>query len=247
MSRVYIASQRKSIPSERVDPWKHEDRPSPGCEGLLSIRTLRCWDHDRISISRPNGFLGSHRERNQHKRDFLYFRAIQGHSGGTLVDPTLQDNVLLPRDVGSARDMHSIIQGGLIPGGKSQKGKVYGYFAMASWSLDNFPGKRRRTEEKVSVLLWTLILPTISCISEQPRDIQEVLSLIQHCKTMYCYRETSGALATCTPSSRADWFQEESLKRARFMGTSQWPVEAWITFLAKGGGPKKRFQYCFEP
>ena len=30
---------------------------------------------------------------------FLYFTAIQGHSGGTIVDPTLQDNVLLPRRV----------------------------------------------------------------------------------------------------------------------------------------------------
>ena len=29
---------------------------------------------------------------------FMYFWAIQGHSGGTLVDPTLQDNVLLPDD-----------------------------------------------------------------------------------------------------------------------------------------------------
>ena len=59
---------------------------------------------------------------------FLYFRAIQGHSGGTLVDPTLQNNVLLPDDfpeyiyhVGNAHDMHSIIQCGLIPGGKSPK------------------------------------------------------------------------------------------------------------------------------
>ena len=29
-------------------------------------------------------------------KHFQYFRAIQGHSGGTLVDLTLQDNVLLP-------------------------------------------------------------------------------------------------------------------------------------------------------
>ena len=29
---------------------------------------------------------------------FHYFRAIQGDSGGTLVDPALQDNVLLPDD-----------------------------------------------------------------------------------------------------------------------------------------------------
>ena len=62
---------------------------------------------------------------------FLYFRAIQGDSGGTLVPLTLQDNVLLPDDfaeyvhhVGNAHDMHSIIQCGLILGGeKSQEGK----------------------------------------------------------------------------------------------------------------------------
>ena len=29
---------------------------------------------------------------------FLYFRRIQGHSGCNLVDPALQDNVLLPED-----------------------------------------------------------------------------------------------------------------------------------------------------
>ena len=61
-------------------------------------------------------------------KHFLYFRAIQGHSGGTLVDPTVQDNVLLPNDIvdyiyhlGNAHDMHSIIQGGLVPGGRSLK------------------------------------------------------------------------------------------------------------------------------
>ena len=29
-------------------------------------------------------------------RQFLYFRAIQGHSGRSIIDPPLQDNVLLP-------------------------------------------------------------------------------------------------------------------------------------------------------
>ena len=37
------------------------------------------------------------------------------------------------------------------------------------------------------------------------------------------------------------------LFKSRFAGTSQWPFEAWISFLAKGGGPQKRFQFCFEP
>ena len=68
-------------------------------------------------------------------KHFLYFRASQGHSGGTLVDPTLQDNVLLldvfaefVYHIGNAHDKHSVIQGGLIPGGKSQKGQAISVF-----------------------------------------------------------------------------------------------------------------------
>ena len=59
---------------------------------------------------------------------FLYFRAIQGGSGGNLVDPALQDNVLLPEDfteyiyhVGNVSEIPSIIRSGLIPQGKSLK------------------------------------------------------------------------------------------------------------------------------
>ena len=58
----------------------------------------------------------------------LYFRANQERSGGNFVDPELQDNVLLPDDfadyiyhIGNAHDMQSIIQGGLILGGRSLK------------------------------------------------------------------------------------------------------------------------------
>ena len=32
-----------------------------------------------------------------------------------------------------------------------------------------------------------------------------------------------------------------------FPGTSHWSIQAWISFLAKGGGQKKRFQYCLNP
>ena len=61
-------------------------------------------------------------------KHFLYFRAIQGHSGGNLVDPALQDNVPLPKGfteyiihVGNANELNSVIRNGLIPGGKSLK------------------------------------------------------------------------------------------------------------------------------
>ena len=35
--------------------------------------------------------------------------------------------------------------------------------------------------------------------------------------------------------------------RSEFDGTSHWSTRAWISFLAEGGGHKKRFQYCLEP
>ena len=68
----------------------------------------------------------------------LYLRAIQGHSGGSQIDPALQGNVLLPNDfadyiyhVGSSHDLHTIIQSGLIPGGKDIKKGRHAVFFMA--------------------------------------------------------------------------------------------------------------------
>ena len=56
-------------------------------------------------------------------QEILYFRALQGHSGRNPIDPSLQDNVLIPNDffeyiyhVGCAINLHSIINSGLIPG-----------------------------------------------------------------------------------------------------------------------------------
>ena len=55
----------------------------------------------------------------------LYLRALQGHSGRSLIDPTLQDNVIIPDDffeyfyhIGCAVSLHSIVNSGLIPGGQ---------------------------------------------------------------------------------------------------------------------------------
>ena len=55
----------------------------------------------------------------------VYLRALQGHSGRNLIDPTLQDNVVIPSNffqynyhVGCAINLHSIINSGLIPGGQ---------------------------------------------------------------------------------------------------------------------------------
>ena len=55
----------------------------------------------------------------------IYLRALQGHSGSNLIDPTLQDNVLIGTGIfpyiyhiGCAFNLHSIINNGLIPGGQ---------------------------------------------------------------------------------------------------------------------------------
>ena len=58
-------------------------------------------------------------------QEILYLRALQGHSGRNLIDPSLQDNVLIPIDffeyiyhIGCAINLHSIMNSGLIPGGQ---------------------------------------------------------------------------------------------------------------------------------
>ena len=65
--------------------------------------------------------------------EILYFRALQGHSGRNLIDPALQDNVLIPNNFfeyiyhfGCAINLHSIVNSGLIPGGQHFEQKTDG-------------------------------------------------------------------------------------------------------------------------
>ena len=58
-------------------------------------------------------------------QEILYLRALQGHSGRNPIDPTLQDNVLIPNSffeyvyhIGRAVNLHSITNSGLIAGGQ---------------------------------------------------------------------------------------------------------------------------------
>ena len=76
-------------------------------------------------------------------KHFLYFRAIQGHSGGNVVDPTLQDNVLLPDNFAeyiyhmvNLSGILSIIRSGLIPGGRSLKRDTQSVFFTAVNPMD---------------------------------------------------------------------------------------------------------------
>ena len=65
----------------------------------------------------------------------LYLRALQGHSGRKIIDPSLQDNVVIPdgffkyiNHVGCAINLHSIINPGLIPGGQSSSKRQTVFF-----------------------------------------------------------------------------------------------------------------------
>ena len=95
------------------------------------------WPGDRWKKSKAGG--GGNKNRYQYCSDFsgiiLYLRALQGHSGRNLIDPTLQDNVVI-RDgffqsiyhVGCAINLHSIINSRLIPGGQNLSNRQTVFF-----------------------------------------------------------------------------------------------------------------------
>ena len=65
----------------------------------------------------------------------VYLRAPQGHSGRNLIDPSLQDNVIIQSEffqhiyhIGCAFNLHSIINNGLIPGGQNSSKRQTVFF-----------------------------------------------------------------------------------------------------------------------
>ena len=67
----------------------------------------------------------------------IYLRALQGHSGSNLIDPTLQDNVLIGPGlfpyiyhVGCNFNLSSIISNGLIPGGQNLSRRQCVFFLL---------------------------------------------------------------------------------------------------------------------
>ena len=88
------------------------------------------WSDEKWKSAMAGGGGGGHKKRFQHCADssgtILYLRALQGYSGRNLIDPSLQDNVVIPDcffkciyHVGCAINLHSIINSGLILGGQN--------------------------------------------------------------------------------------------------------------------------------
>ena len=89
---------------------------------------IQNWSDDRWKACLAAG--GRSKRRYQYFSDnlgtIIYLRALQGHSGSNLIDPTLQDNVLIGPGifpyiyhVGSTFNLDSIVSNGLIPGGQN--------------------------------------------------------------------------------------------------------------------------------
>ena len=85
--------------------------------GLMSVGNL-VWQQEEVQKRR-------YQYCSVNSGRIFYLRALQGHSGNNLIDPTLQDNVIIQRGIfhhiyhiGCAFNLHSIINNVLIPGGQ---------------------------------------------------------------------------------------------------------------------------------
>ena len=95
------------------------------------------WSDDRWKVCLAAG--GGSKRRYQYCSDIsgtiLYVRALHGHSGSNLIDPTLQDNVMIENGIfhhiyhiGCAFNLHSIINNGLILGGQDSSRRQTVFF-----------------------------------------------------------------------------------------------------------------------
>ena len=100
---------------------------------------IQNWSDDRWLACLAAG--GGSKRRYQYCSDYLgsiiYLRALQGHSGGNLIDLTLQDHVLIEPGifpyiyhVGSNFNLKSIISNGLIPGGQDLSKRQSVFFLL---------------------------------------------------------------------------------------------------------------------
>ena len=98
---------------------------------------ISCWSDDRWKVCLAPG--GGSKRRYQYCSDItgtiLYLRALQGHSGRNLIDPLLQDNVVIGSGIfhhiyhiGCSFNLHSIINNGLILGGQDSSRRQTVFF-----------------------------------------------------------------------------------------------------------------------
>ena len=108
-----------------------------------NLSTLNFWSDDMWKSKMAGS--GGNMKRYQYcadssRQEIIYLRALQGDSGRNPIDPTLQDNVLIPNNffeyiyhIGCAISLHSVTNSGLIAGGQnSSKEKQTVFFTAVN-------------------------------------------------------------------------------------------------------------------
>ena len=123
--------------------------PPRGGDGAVELRRMKdnhqkhylyChhWSDEKWKNSMARG---GDKKRYQYCTDssgaILYLRALQGQSGRSIIDPTVQDSVIIPDGffnyiyhVRCAINLHSIINSGLIPGGQNLSNRQTVFFLL---------------------------------------------------------------------------------------------------------------------
>ena len=111
---------------------REEDGAIEFCKIKFHLRNhhsqIQNWSDDRWKACLAA--RGGSKRRYQYCSDnlgtILYLRALQGHSGSNVIDPTLQDNVVIGTGIfpyiyhiGCTFNLHSFINTGLVPGGQN--------------------------------------------------------------------------------------------------------------------------------
>ena len=121
---------------------REEDGAIEFCKIKFHLRNhhsqIQNWSDDRWKACLAAG--GGSKRRYQYCSDnlgtIIYLRALQRHSGSNLIDPTLQDNVLIGHGIFpyiyqvSTFNLHSIINNGLIPGGQDLSRRQTVFFLL---------------------------------------------------------------------------------------------------------------------
>ena len=125
-------SHQSSSTQSDVTARRRWSRAIEFCKIKFQLRNhhsqIHNWSDDRWKACLAAG--GGSKRRYQYCSDnlgtIIYLRALEGHSGSNLIDPTLQDNVLIgpgtfpyTYHVGSTFNLYSIISNGLLPGGQN--------------------------------------------------------------------------------------------------------------------------------
>ena len=133
---------------------------------------IQNWFDDRWKACLAAG--GGSKRRYQYCSDnlgsIIYLRALQGHSGSNLIDPTLQDNVLIGPGifpyiyhVGSTFNLHSIVRNGLVPGGQNLSRRQTVFFLPVD------PRNESHKDQSISTSLHHVLHDTCT---EHGRDIK---------------------------------------------------------------------------